>query len=230
MELKKMYLLQILEIVTFCHIRLSNGHFTYVVWPYVPFVGVSDDLWEHAQLTNGFLNQSDVHYDKESIDGLSVNMLRHLLKKCVENKASKSLKLKAVLPHARNMLETPPYANFYLPMHFSLTRMAYFQQIARNETFIPLIESPGMWLLTTPTHYRSFEDDLKAGWPLCVFLAGISSVAGLVMWVLEKDASKSIFPKPVARGIEKGAWWAIVSMTTVGKLVFLLLPAPQYVK
>ena len=217
-----MFLLQILQMVTIFHIGLCKKQFSYVVWPYVPFVSVSDDLWEEAKLGNGYLNQTNQQYDTESIRGVSVQMLGQLLNKCVGPKAY-TLELKGVLSGAKSALDSPPKAHFYLPMAMSMTRVQSFRQILKdNETFIPLIESPGVWLITKASSDRSFSDDMIAGWPLILFICTLCLVSGSVIWLLERDSPKSDFDKPVPTGIGNGTWWSIVTMTTVGESVFIL--------
>ena len=51
---------------------------------------------------------------------------------------------------------------------------------------------------------------------LVAMLFLLSLVAGVVIWLLERNRNREMFGEKLSKGLGHGIWWAFVTMTTVG--------------
>ena len=116
-----------------------------------------------------------------------------------------------------NMYQVPPSitgtSHFVFPVlgrHDVLTLYGY--------RFIPLIETPKIYYITKK------PDDMMPQlviscmkmWPLVVICLFMVVISGFIVWLFETWVNPAEFPRPFLVGVFEGAWWSIISMTTVG--------------
>ncbi|MDB9528937.1 transporter substrate-binding domain-containing protein [Oscillatoria sp. CS-180] len=53
-------------------------------------------------------------------------------------------------------------------------------------------------------------------WRICLWLALLLMVVGLIVWLFERHSNEKMFDKSPHKGIWDGFWWAGVTMTTIG--------------
>ncbi len=175
----------------------GSGVYTYSAWVYPPFV------------TNETTRPNRQH---GKLQGAFIDVVEHIVSVCSKNV---TLVKGEIIRDVKNLVENPPDSNILLPISYSQTRLNLVEKNFENETFIPVLESPGMWLILNPGD-ASFINSIGFAWPLIASMLALSIVSGFVMWILERSSPRRRFPREASSGIWEGAWWAIVTMATVG--------------
>lgn len=112
----------------------------------------------------------------------------------------------------KTVLETSDIIFPIFEWRYATRRFGYY--------FIPVHDAPsGFYFtlrVTTKERVVSFISGLLSTWPLLVICLVLSLFSGFIIWLLEKHKNPSEFPSSFCSGLWEGAWWAIISMTTVG--------------
>ena len=86
--------------------------------------------------------------------------------------------------------------------------------------FLPTVESPGVAFILAGAEpgagAMGIFTSILGGWPILLLTVVLALLAGIVMWFLDTYWNEEQFPRTFADGIIEGAWWAFVTMTTVG--------------
>ncbi len=184
----------IIQLLPCCY--SSSQVYTYSAWVYAPLV----------------INQT-TGVNKGKLQGAFIDVMEHIVSVCSKNV---TLVQGELIHDMKSLIDKPSDSNILLPISYSKTRLNLVGQNFENETFIPILESPGMWLILMPGDFCSFVNSILFAWPLIASMLALSLVSGFVMWVLERNSRRRRFPKEASSGIWEGAWWAIVTMATVG--------------
>ncbi|XP_048587676.1 uncharacterized protein LOC5507247 isoform X2 [Nematostella vectensis] len=86
--------------------------------------------------------------------------------------------------------------------------------------YIPVVRVPGVLLLTvqkSPGAYaRTVARSVCQCWPLLVINLVMTSLAAIVLWMLDSASSSEEFPLSFLAGVRETFWWSFVTSTTVG--------------
>lgn len=91
------------------------------------------------------------------------------------------------------------------------------QHIFRH--FFNIVESPGLaFYISKPrSAQESLMEAVKTSVPVLIFLILLSSLSGILFWIVEWENISKIIGKPsIFLGFCEGFWWAFISMTTIG--------------
>ncbi|EDO40030.1 predicted protein [Nematostella vectensis] len=87
----------------------------------------------------------------------------------------------------------------------------------RGYPFLEISESSGSAILMSgnASGGRLLFSVLSA-WPILIFIVISATLAGVIIWFLERKENPKQFPEAFSTGVFEGFWWAFVTMTTVG--------------
>ncbi len=184
-------------IIVLCLVGPTRAGFDYATWNYAPFTM--------------YYNGSTL--DQETI-GIFPPILNYLIENCAQDH---NLTLKTLYRNGRGMYEHRMDTNFLYPVSINPERQRLLHAGFPNQTFLPIISSPGMQFVQRPRPFNPVVLVLSNAWPLFVVLILLALISGCVMWILEYKVNPELFPANPIRGIWQGSWWAVVTMTTVGE-------------
>lgn len=188
-------------IVLFCQSFSILAEFDYATWNYAPFT----------------MHYSDNDTDGDRIietNGIFLPILKHFIENCAKDH---NLTLTTVYRNGRGMYQNDMDTDFLFPVSLNPERLHLLKAGFPNQTFLPVIQSPGMQFIQTPKRFNPVVLVLTNAWPLFVVLVLLAIISGVVMWILEYRANNELFPGNPVNGIWQGTWWAVVTMTTVGE-------------
>lgn len=86
--------------------------------------------------------------------------------------------------------------------------------------YIPIHNVPSAYFITLgPTNGEKIIELIQSLckiWPLILICLVFSFLAGIVIWLFERNLNRLEFPRDLHEGIYEGFWWSFISMTTVG--------------
>ncbi|XP_047138621.1 uncharacterized protein LOC100210300 isoform X1 [Hydra vulgaris] len=92
--------------------------------------------------------------------------------------------------------------------------------IYRGFYCVPILDSPGVALIVTKEDPNASSNamfiSIMNAWPILILVIVFTTLAGIVIWILETYWNEKQFPRSFTTGMGEGFWWAFVSMTTVG--------------
>ncbi|XP_028403035.1 uncharacterized protein LOC114525803 isoform X3 [Dendronephthya gigantea] len=85
--------------------------------------------------------------------------------------------------------------------------------------YISVVDAPGSAYFTVknvPSTATVVVQAAVACMPLVMLMIFFAWIAGIIIWILERNQNNDHFPESFTKGVPEGFWWAYISMTTVG--------------
>ncbi|XP_067043929.1 uncharacterized protein [Acropora muricata] len=173
-------------------------------WSHEPYISGSEEYHREER------NDDEIH--QKGLRGMFPVILARVLRHCCHVNTTLSYKKTHDGPESLDSILALNQFDVIIPVGAELQALT-----VRRFPFAVLLESPGVAVLIRGNvSGTQLLLSVLQGWPILVFILISASLAGVVIWLVERKDNYDQFPKTFLRGTFEGFWWAFITMTTVG--------------
>ncbi|XP_029208436.2 uncharacterized protein LOC114972084 [Acropora millepora] len=173
-------------------------------WSHEPYISGSEEYHREER------NNDEIH--QKGLWGMFPVILARVLRHCCHVNTTLSYKKTHDGPESLDSILALNQFDVIIPVGAELQALT-----VRRFPFAVLLESPGVAVLIRGNvSGTQLLLSVLQGWPILVFILISASLAGVVIWLVERKDNYDQFPKTFLRGTFEGFWWAFITMTTVG--------------
>ncbi|KAL9956196.1 hypothetical protein ACROYT_G037640 [Oculina patagonica] len=188
--------------------KCSNGEQMTVLWwsqePYIFTPEEHDHEDEH--------NEAKTGGDLPSLEGMFPVILRQVIRGCCHSNTTVNYTKIPEGPASLDKLLAENSFDAIMPVGAKVGA-----ETVRRFPFVGVLESPGVAVLIKGNvSGTQLLLSVLQGWPILVFILISATLAGVVIWLVERKENTDQFPASFSHGVFEGFWWAFITMTTVG--------------
>ncbi|KAK2547062.1 Potassium voltage-gated channel subfamily B member 1, partial [Acropora cervicornis] len=173
-------------------------------WSHEPYISGSEEYHREEG------NDDEIH--QKGLWGMFPVILARVLRHCCHVNTTLSYKKTHDEPESLDSILALNQFDVIIPVGAELQALA-----VRRFPFAVLLESPGVAVLIRGNvSGTQLLLSVLQGWLILVFILISASLAGVVIWLVERKDNYDQFPKTFLRGTFEGFWWVFITMTTVG--------------
>ncbi|XP_057309219.1 uncharacterized protein LOC130647392 [Hydractinia symbiolongicarpus] len=161
-------------------------------------------------------------YSKPIFKGVFYTVLEKMLKevcgKCLRGHGESEIVWGSVDNRRKNLFDVKNQIDkgdfdIVLPIFSLKSTSAY-----RGNFYFPLVKAPGVVYLVGKGEEGGIAifGAIGSVLPVLGITVLLLTLAGVIMWILDTYWNEEEFPRTFLQGIAQGAWWAYITMTTVG--------------